>query len=174
MRVLRVGEGGGVVRDEMGRVGGEAREELVRDLGGGDEVVRLVVFQGDNKWAKGVMEAIRLLVDKEPAGRKSWLAVRHVNLGLLPTSQMSWDDAVDMLDEQRGGWVHVHENVDVREMEQKKDAVVQHFRAYLGGRMTAHCSHVEQVKTYAPGVMHCVFDMHIAPLPASRIAIENG
>jgi tRNA wybutosine-synthesizing protein 2 len=110
----------------------------------------------------------------QPAGRKSWLAVRHVNLGLLPTSKMSWDDAADILDGQRGGWVHVHENVDVREMEQKKDAVVQHFRAYLGGRMAAYCSHVEQVKTYAPGVMHCVFDMHIAPLPASRVANENG
>jgi tRNA wybutosine-synthesizing protein 2 len=30
-----------------------------------------------------------------------------------------------------------------------------------GGRRGVVCEHVERVKTFAPGVMHCVFDIRI-------------
>jgi len=122
------------------------------------------------------MEKIKVLSDKavELGERSSWLEIRHINLGLLPTSRLSWEDAVGMLGETTGGWVHVHENVDIRQMDQKRDFVVQQFQAHLDGDRTASCSRIERVKTYAPGVMHCVFDMHIAPTLIAPGATEKG
>lgn len=165
----------GLVHDEEDRVGNDAMNGLVDELRNGKEI-RMVVFQGNNCWARRILEGIKALSKSsiEPGGSGSWLHIRHISLGLLPNSSMSWEDAIDMIDEKRGGWVHVHENVDVRKMEQKRDSIVQHFRAHLGGRMTPFCSHIEQVKTYAPGVMHCVFDMHIEPKPISEAAVDNN
>lgn len=148
-----------------------------------DGEVRMVVFHGDNRWAKGVMKRLRVLTEEAVrlGGTGSWLNIRHVNLGLLPTSRLSWEAAIDILDEQRAGWIHVHENVDVRQLEQKKDFVVQQFQTHLNKaypriERKASCLHIEQVKTYAPGVMHCVFDMRIEPILQTKEEeeIENG
>jgi tRNA wybutosine-synthesizing protein 2 len=96
----------------------------------------------------------------------SKLPVRHVNLGLLPSSKLSWSVAVTMLDKQRGGWIHVHENVSVQDVEAKQIQVEKQFQDLVGtidvahGK-TVHVEHVEKVKMYAPGVVHCVFDVQI-------------
>lgn len=173
VRVLRVDEEG-MVEDEAGSRGDEALERLVEELGR-DGGVRMVVFRGDNRWGRRIIESMKVMSEKavDLGGDSSWLDIRHISLGLLPSSRLSWEDAIDMLDRRRGGWVHVHENVDVREMEQEKDSIVQCFQEHLRDSGSATCSHIEQVKTYAPGVMHCVFDMHIDPTPISEAAIEN-
>jgi tRNA wybutosine-synthesizing protein 2 len=174
VRVLSVDDAA-LVKDESGRIGDEALEGLIEELEK-DGKVRMIVFRGENRWAASTMAKIEEIsatttrFDKKSSG----LNVRHVNLGLLPSSRLSWEDAIDMLDEQRGGWVHVHENVDIREVEQKRDFIVQLFRARLRGGKTAFCSHIKQVKTYAPGVMHCVFDIRIEARKTSRSPIENG
>ena len=36
----------------------------------------------------------------------------RVNLGLIPTSSLSWETACQALNQKQGGWLHVHENVD--------------------------------------------------------------
>ena len=36
----------------------------------------------------------------------------RVNLGLIPTSSLSWHTACQALDQERGGFLHIHENVD--------------------------------------------------------------
>ena len=36
----------------------------------------------------------------------------RVNLGLIPTSSLSWQTACQALDQERGGFLHIHENVD--------------------------------------------------------------
>lgn len=36
----------------------------------------------------------------------------RVNLGLIPTSSLSWQTACQVLNQQRGGFLHIHENVD--------------------------------------------------------------
>lgn len=178
MRVLWVGDQG-EVEDEAGRVGGEALEGLVKDLAV-DRGIRMVAFQGDNRWAASVMARLKETADRAMGSTLGanpscpWLAIRHVNLGLLPSSRLSWEDAMDVLDLVRGGWVHVHENVNVRELERKLEFVVQQFQAHLGESRKASCGHIEQVKTYAPGVMHCVFDVHVEPCSPSPEGIDNG
>jgi tRNA wybutosine-synthesizing protein 2 len=100
------------------------------------------------------------------------LPVRHVNLGLLPTSRLSWKSAVRMLDVQRGGWVHVHENVGTKDIDSRAKEIWHEFRGLVdewreekisgdGVRMSVEVGHVERVKMYAPGVVHCVFDVMV-------------
>lgn len=134
--------------------------------------VRCVAFLGDNKWAGKVMAAI----EHELESHRRPLNVRHANLGLLPTSRGSWENAVKVMLGQnpqgKGGWLHVHENVDVRQTETMKREIVRDVDKIVqeesqGSRSTAQpawsvsCPRVEPVKTYAPGVMHCVFDIQI-------------
>ena len=89
--------------------------------------------------------------------------IERVNLGLLPTSRGSWARAIQVLAEQ-GGWVHVHENVGIGEIDGMAERVVKAFEELEKGRGSTRrvvCEHVERVKTFAPGVMHCVFDIRI-------------
>ena len=128
---------------------------------------RAVIFHGDNKFASEILHEIKTTMERK--GR--WNRVRHVNLGLLPTSRPAWEGASRAVDLQKGGWVHVHENVDIRELDRKKEDIVSELKRL---RIEAHqdqfpriagvaeCRHIEQVKTYAPGIMHCVFDVELS------------
>ncbi|KAL8702246.1 MAG: hypothetical protein Q9201_004508 [Fulgogasparrea decipioides] len=98
--------------------------------------------------------------------------VRHVNCGYLPTSSDSWAVAMNVLDHTEGGWIHAHENVAVKDIQQRRDEVVETFTRlaepyHTSSEATSHfdveCQHVERVKTYAPGIVHCVFDIFILP-----------
>ncbi|KKZ63972.1 hypothetical protein EMCG_01726 [[Emmonsia] crescens] len=135
---------------------------------------RVVVFHGDNKFAADVLGALKEALHQ----RKMWKRIRHVNLGLLPSSKPAWEGAVKVLDMEAGGWVHVHENVDVKDIGVMEDDIVEGISSLLRSSRgsgqpspsdsfipAAECIHVERVKTYAPGVMHCVFDLFIPPFP---------
>lgn len=116
----------------------------------------LLVFQTSNESAE--TDYALLPLPKPP--------VRHVNLGLLPSCKLSWDVAVAMLDKQLGGWIHVHENVSVKDVETKRETIEEDFRSLVGSdnaitERKVQVEHVERVKMYAPGVVHCVFDVMI-------------
>ncbi|KAN0081066.1 S-adenosyl-L-methionine-dependent methyltransferase [Elaphomyces granulatus] len=143
-----------------------------------EDTDRVVIFHGNNKFAAEILGSIRVILED----RTAWNRVRHVNLGLLPTSQPSWENACKLLDRKYGGWVHVHENVDVQQIEKRKEEIINEFRtmriakdggATISEEVLAGCCHVERVKTYAPGVMHCVFDIEILFQPHLVDPIAN-
>ena len=120
---------------------------------------RFIVFQESNEHAAGRVAAVR---DSIPP-------VRHVNCGLLPSSEQSWESAVQVLDPM-GGWIHVHENIAKADIENRTEEVVEIFtllvNKYRGQELEVQwevkCEHVEQVKSYAPGVVHCVLDISVS------------
>ncbi|KAK0107606.1 hypothetical protein ONS96_003412 [Cadophora gregata f. sp. sojae] len=122
---------------------------------GGEE--RIVVFLEDN--AKALERLQRVEMD----GRLESGRIMHVNCGLLPTSELSWEMAIGML---RGdGWLHLHENVGVEDIESRKVEIGKILEQWLigaGDGRTVTTEHVERVKTFAPGVWHCVFDVYVA------------
>ncbi|RHZ73962.1 hypothetical protein CDV55_107664 [Aspergillus turcosus] len=126
---------------------------------------RVVLFHGDNKFAAHVMSGIKECMER----RDAWDRIRHVNLGLLPSSSSAWSDACSMIDLQLGGWIHVHENVDVQHIDVKTQEIITEIGklrelAFPGAvQQPIECRHIEHVKTYAPGVMHCVFDIKLPP-----------
>jgi tRNA wybutosine-synthesizing protein 2 len=139
---------------------------LISQSEGGSESgpIRCVAFQGDNTWAASVMAQLKAALDAKTT-QQTRLHARHVNLGLLPSSRQSWGIAVKLVDCVSGGWLHVHENVDISYIETKSRDIVEQMDNLLGshkaGGWRAECQHVEPVKTYAPGVMHCVFDIRV-------------
>ena len=137
-----------------------------------DTEAKLLVFHMNNQKAVEVVERV---------GR-GLPPIRHVNLGLLPNSRGSWDGAVRILDQKLGGWLHVHENLAEKDIQRKACEITQEIGNKLEEvererghnanseepssrpkieKMVAKLEHVEKVKSYAPGVLHCVLDIHI-------------
>lgn len=91
----------------------------------------------------------------------------RVLLGMLPSSERAWPTAVAVLSP-AGGTLHIHANVPAA------DATVDAWGAAVAARIatlgvaagkhwTVSCVHVEQVKSYAPRVLHCVADIVCVP-----------
>lgn len=139
--------------------------------------VDFVVFQQSNE------EAFRTLAHLHPRGLGidtlpvpatiDIPPIRHVNCGFLPSSKLSWPTAVKILDREIGGWVRAHENVGTADIERRKVEVVAEMQGYVNawdGERSAcgswvrrvECRHVERVKTFAPGVVHVVFDVWVS------------
>lgn len=151
-----------VVRvDSEGRVEGGMR----RLVDGLNDVHRVVAFLGDNSFAADVLGEVKSELERQG----KWKSIRHVNLGLLPSSKPSWEGAIRVLDLEAGGWIHVHENVDIESIDAMQASIVGEMKTLhcihrgVSEAQTKEvaCRHVERVKTYAPGVMHCVFDMYM-------------
>ncbi len=166
--------------DQIGNVKGEGGVRALASLlgeGGEDgreeSLIRCVAFLGDNKWAAKVLEQINdefKRLKGKVSVKQPEINVRHANLGLLPTSRASWSDSVRILTGMsksgRGGWAHIHQNVDVREIEDTSKKIAEEVaglvKGFSGGRrFDVSCAHVEQVKSFAPGVVHCVYDIEI-------------
>ena len=109
----------------------------------GDE--RIVVYNENN------LKAVERL-------RRSNIRVKHVNLGLLPSSQGSWKIAAEILDE-NGGWIHVHGNCHDTEIKEWRDAVVEEFNRLFGECWTVEIKEQFRVKEFGPGVGHWVLDL---------------
>ncbi|KAL2069662.1 hypothetical protein VTL71DRAFT_14341 [Oculimacula yallundae] len=118
-----------------------------------DSNEQIVVFLKDNAGAAETLQ------DMGPAVTG---AVMHVNCGLLPTSEMTWEMAIRIM---RGdGWLHLHENVGVGDIQIRKLEIQEMAGEWLEegkDERTVSVEHVEMVKTFAPGVWHCVYDVMI-------------
>lgn len=89
------------------------------------------------------------------------LEIRHVNGGFLPTSEPIWEDAFKMTQGVGKAWLHLHENVGVHDIEKRKNDIQDLFKGLSPDQSTqSTVEHVELVKTFAPGVWHCVFDVY--------------
>ncbi len=121
---------------------------------------RCVVLEGDNR-------------EKCPVN-----VADRVNLGLIPTSEMSWKTAVYALRAETGGWLHVHGNVDVKKSGGGKgkeraewsawaglvrDRIRELAEERCGGGWMVRVGHVEYVKSYGPRVDHLVVDLECRP-----------
>ena len=88
-----------------------------------------------------------------------------------PSSKDSWDIVVQILDPV-GGWIYAHENIAKTDIGRRKEEVVDLFKdlveRYRGGKKreskcVVECGHDELVKSYAPGVWHCILDIVVGP-----------
>ncbi|CAJ2512032.1 Uu.00g076570.m01.CDS01 [Anthostomella pinea] len=130
--------------------GADLRLRMEDLLAGGEQIV---VFLEDNTRAAGRIRELRALD-----------GVMHVNCGLLPTSYASWRDAWEIAGRSEESWLHLHENVGVADIATRKGEIEQWFLELSRGERNTKAAcveHVELVKTFAPGVWHCVFDLYI-------------
>lgn len=89
----------------------------------------------------------------------------RILLGLIPSSQLSWMSALRVINQSRGGIVHVHENAG--SVQEVREMVLNGFLKLCkeSGReaWSLDILHVERVKSYAPLVFHFVVDLKITP-----------
>ncbi|RBQ74995.1 hypothetical protein VDGD_02033 [Verticillium dahliae] len=124
---------------------------------------RIVVFLEDNGEAARRVAAWR---------SRDALDVLHINCGLLPTSEATWRPCWEIV--ARGAapasWLHLHDNVATGDIDARRADIQSRFDGWARGEgdegegvtgREARVEHVELVKTYAPDVWHCVFDVCI-------------
>lgn len=89
--------------------------------------------------------------------------IRHINCGFLPTSEPTWKHTWEMSAPSTETWLHLHENVGVNDTEVRRQEIQSRFESWRDDKeeRTVKAEHVELVKTFAPGVWHCVFDIHV-------------
>lgn len=123
----------------------------------GEDIERMdeaiIIFQEDNRFMMERFHSqLRILLGMQ---------VLHVNCGLLPTSSPVWEGALNLVD--HVGWLHLHENVGVNDVANRMLKIKELFcqlESQRGrGSREVDIEHVELVKTFAPGVWHCVFDL---------------
>jgi tRNA wybutosine-synthesizing protein 2 len=127
----------------------------------GDE--QIVVFIEDNQRA---LE--RTANFRECLGQ---LEILHVNGGLLPTSKDTWEESWRMSCPSTECWLHLHENVGEDDIEKRRAEVGHMFNRWAqddGNEREAVVEHIERVKTIAPRVWHCVFDVYITKVSLSK------
>lgn len=107
---------------------------------------KLVVFNEDNVAAVKRLTAVGV-------------KVKHVNLGLLPSSRCAWKTASEILDE-KGGWIHVHGNCRETEFEMWTCSVLEEFRNIFKDDWTLSVIGWFRVKMFGPGIGHWVLDLH--------------
>jgi tRNA wybutosine-synthesizing protein 2 len=143
----------------------EGQEMGLEVLGG---VARLIVFQETNDNALARIATVRRREREE--GIRFLGDVIHVNCGLLPTSERSWESAWGILCKDRVAWMHLHENVGIQDIQNRADEIKRRINNWAireGGLVKVDIEHVELVKTFAPGVWHCVFDIQGTPIAAT-------
>jgi len=84
--------------------------------------------------------------------------VKHVNLGLLPSSRHSWKIAASILDD-AGGWIHVHGNCKDSVIDDWRLEVTSEFQELFGESWIINVSATFRVKEYGPGIGHWVLDV---------------
>lgn len=167
---------------------------------------RIIVFLESNEFAKRRIRRLREHLGftsggGDAEGGDGVLDVAHINCGFLPSGDKIWEDAWRImvatspdlrrqsLDKQVNGWLHLHENVGVHDIDRRKAEIQGLFDGWAVATsssrtapglneneetgqvatgyaqpktdVVAEVEHVEMVKTFAPDVWHVVFDVHV-------------
>jgi len=89
----------------------------------------------------------------------------RICLGLLPSSEQGWPLAAIVL-KHSGGILHVHENVNDDKIEQFSEYLLNSLGKLFhneGKNFNIKIIKIEKVKSYAPHVLHIVFDVLCIP-----------
>ncbi|ODV92204.1 hypothetical protein CANCADRAFT_16425, partial [Tortispora caseinolytica NRRL Y-17796] len=110
----------------------------------------IVVFEEDNKYASERLKDLH-----------EYVKISHINLGLLPSSQLSWPVAATIAETIGSDriTIHVHENVADHELTKWPAYVREQFDYLTDKRLEHIASELYKVKTFAPGVYHTVTDL---------------
>ncbi|GIZ41609.1 hypothetical protein CKM354_000490800 [Cercospora kikuchii] len=151
--------------ENFGRIeGAEGEDEEAREVMGRSNAT-ILVFNESNEMAPQRLREI---------SRYSRPNIRHVNLGMLPSSRKALELAAAFVSLKPKGWLHIHENFLVEEIAEKSEWTRKEFERLLlessnphlehlgdGQKLKVEIEHINKLKSYAPGVMHCVIDIAV-------------
>ena len=103
------------------------------------------------------------------------LRIRHINLGLLPSSEQGWPIAIKILSD-HNNWIqcplvtlHIHENVSIDDINSGyfiKDTLTKLSKISMESSNDCQnykyeAIHLEKIKTFAPDVWHICLDVNV-------------
>ena len=110
---------------------------------------KLTIYPGDNQ---------------ESLPKLEYLADR-VFLGLLPSSELVWEHAVNCL-KQTGGYLHIHMNVEEEKIPNWQKQTIEEINKFAkanGRGLSVVSSNMVKVKWFSPRVRHVVLDLELRP-----------
>ena len=108
---------------------------------------RITIHEGDNKLSLPKLEGI----------------ADRCHLGLLPSSEGAWFDALKCL-KKEGGWIHIHMNVpeeNINSWTEETVSKLEEMAKPINKNWRFTVSNLEKVKWYAPYIRHVVLDIEI-------------
>lgn len=115
--------------------------------------VKVIIFEESNEFANERFDKLNMKFN-----------VNHINLGLLPSSTLSWPITGKIIHDVSYNelvTVHIHENVHINAFDEFKLKILQYFIHELKNDFKYEIIHLEKVKTFAPDVWHIVVDLEI-------------
>ncbi|KAI3406247.1 TRM12 [Candida oxycetoniae] len=102
------------------------------------------------------LESNEKLLERFEHVKEKKLNIKHINLGLLPSSRPSWKTAHQLVTNKSccETIVHLHENVHTNYIDTLKNEIEARFQE-------SRVLYVERVKTFAPDIWHIVYDVEI-------------
>ncbi|SMN22201.1 similar to Saccharomyces cerevisiae YML005W TRM12 S-adenosylmethionine-dependent methyltransferase of the seven beta-strand family [Maudiozyma saulgeensis] len=126
------------------------------------------IYNENNEMSNQRLQEFR---DQNMAGEL--LKIRHINLGLLPSSQQGWPVAILLLDN-HNNWgacplstLHIHENVSIQDINDGSFIKQTLLKLHTLGasRYQFNSTHLEKIKTFAPDVWHICLDVDVTLAP---------
>ncbi|VVT51731.1 uncharacterized protein SAPINGB_P003194 [Magnusiomyces paraingens] len=117
----------------------------------------LIVFQEDNQRAHERLRALAAIIP---------LPIAHINLGTLPSTELAWPTAMAIctLSSCRSVALHVHANVPDPQIQSWTDETLRNLQS-LDPSVSVTFTHLERIKTYAPGIWHVCGDYLVTKQP---------
>ncbi|CCH59430.1 hypothetical protein TBLA_0B06040 [Henningerozyma blattae CBS 6284] len=109
--------------------------------------------------------SIEIIRELFPTNKRQELKLRHINLGLLPSSKQGWKLAIELFNWQQGcrtTTLHIHENVSTAALQDGTfvEGTIDQLRS-IDTNHEYTPVHVEKIKTFAPDVWHVCFDVNV-------------
>lgn len=111
------------------------------------------------------------------------LRIRHINLGLLPTSKPGWHLSLEIIALQKFYTpldvvtLHIHENVHASALDDGSFIEqVLHDLSDIDSSFSYTARHLEKIKTYAPDVWHICLDVDVTNdtyFPSNKAILET-
>ncbi|KAL6948754.1 hypothetical protein ACO0QE_001227 [Hanseniaspora vineae] len=130
------------------------------------------IFNESNEFAMQRLDEYEVS-SMSPADNNKKLRIRHINMGLLPTSEPGWAIALDVAYHFHGSCsvttLHVHENIHDDDIKNGSFVNKKLLPALLSLKEelqyesidSISVTHVEKIKTFAPDVWHVCIDTDI-------------
>ena len=139
---------------------------------------RYMVLEGDNRLTTQYNDPLENESTTTFSSLKESIndSADRISLGLLPSSKPGLSTAIRLL-KRSGGWMHVHENVKESSIQDFAKTLVKDISLIAKGTYhkdwEVECRHIEKVKSYAPRIIHVVFDIFCAEKKLENKKVEK-
>lgn len=146
------------------------------DGGGGVKAEGIYIYNENNEMSDQRLTEFKLKY-RQKQNNSNGLRIRHINMGLLPSSRQGYPVALKLITN-HNNWeecpkvtLHIHENASIKEISQSyiQEKVLNEL-SFLNDTKISDIKyqfeliHLEKIKTFAPNIWHICLDIDVIKL----------